>query len=483
MLDRHWSVVAYSYNGLDGGKHEDYGADAHKGCGYGAERQAGRPMPAKIDNLRPLIGAPNTGYGQQEWVAALIVVALVLLVLCIRRFSAAREAKWAIGPAVLYAVNPWQRTPPGGQTVSSHGLLVGTDNRTSTSKTTAALWTVMLVYFIIVMALVLGFDEAEFNALIGSTSPLYLVLLGGPFAAAVIAKATVNSAVTDQSLQRSVATSPSVADVFSDDDGNTDLVDLQYITFNVVVAAIVLVQFLHAPALGAPNIPDFLAGLTSASAATYVTNKVLVTGSGNTPSISDFAPSSARPGAQVTMYGSNFIAAGESDPPTVLVNGGGAIHPSEQPPLPDKATFRLSPALTYGPATVTIMTPAGVDATSQALTIVQDSLVVAMAEPTTAGPNTSLDLYGSGFFDALDVDASGSPLAGTQPAIVTLTARSPDAQPHQCVPVAGHCSDSILRVTVPPDILTRSNEQPGWFDVFVQRGGLQARPNIAIQIS
>src|ERR1019366_4921606 len=118
---------------------------------------------------------------------------------------------------------------------------------------------------------------AQFQTLVGNTSPLYLIFLGGPFAAAIIAKSVVSGAVDNGDQQRSQANAPRVADVFSDDDGNTDLVDLQYVLFNLIVAGIVLAQFLHAPGFGAPVVPSFLAGLTSASAATYVAHKGLTT--------------------------------------------------------------------------------------------------------------------------------------------------------------------------------------------------------------
>ena len=75
------------------------------------------------------------------------------------------------------------------------GLLLGTDNRLSTSKLNASLWTVVLVYFLLVLAFVAGFDASTFGTLVHKVNPLYLVLIGGPFAAAILSKGIVSSAV------------------------------------------------------------------------------------------------------------------------------------------------------------------------------------------------------------------------------------------------------------------------------------------------
>src|SRR5262249_44955092 len=80
---------------------------------------------------------------------------------------------------------------------AGRSVLIGADGRVSTSKTMATLWTAALAYMLIVMGLIAAFTNAQgdntspgdiLNALISPTSTLYLVLLGGPFAAAVLAK-------------------------------------------------------------------------------------------------------------------------------------------------------------------------------------------------------------------------------------------------------------------------------------------------------
>ena len=352
-------------------------------------------------------------------------------------------------------------------------MLVGQDNRASTSKTTAALWTAIVAYFFVAMALVLGFDRTRLGDLIGATSPIYLVFLGGPFASAVIAKALVSDASAAATLQKSQAAAPRVADVFSDDDGNTDLVDLQYLLFNLVVAVIVLVEFLHAPGYGAPAVPAVLAGLTSASAATYVANKALT--SPNPPAVARFVPAAVRPGGRVVAVGADFIAPGDVTTPTVLVGGGPApddpvsqASPANNPPRADQLAFQVPPTTALGPTAVVLRTPAGIEATSDGLEVVPDALTVSLADPVRVAPGGSFTLYGAGFYSAMDVDASGRPVVrGAQAAVVFLVRRTPGASP---VPCAAAGTDGRLTVTVPGDLLGPAG--PAWFDLRVQRGGL-----------
>jgi hypothetical protein len=247
-----------------------------------------------------------------------VVAAGAVLLVIWRRYVAARcfgasaTDHYDKPKALRYAL--FGRKKNSADELVARGLLVGADNRNSTSKTTAALWTAILVYFILTMAFVVGFNREEISTIIGQISPLYLILLGGPFAAAVLAKVSVSNSVASGEQQKSQADHARVADVFSDDDGNTDLVDVQYLAFNLLAAGIVLVQFLHAPGFGAPNIPDFLAGLTGTSAATFVANKAL--SSRNPPKIDRLAPNSVRPGGQVVVVvGSNLIAQGDNNPP------------------------------------------------------------------------------------------------------------------------------------------------------------------------
>ena len=444
-----------------------------------------------------LITKPAESYGWQEFWAGLIVVGVFALLVWFRRYTAARAAGLGGRAALGFSFGSGKNK----KTVAGYrGLLVGTDNRTSTSKVTAALWTIVVAYFLVAMALVLGFDYGDYQKLIGDTSPLYLIFLGGPFAAAVIAKSVVSGAVSSGEQQRSTADSPSVADVFSNDDGNTDLVDLQYTLFNFVVVGIVLAQFVNAPNFGAPAVPSFLAGLTSVSAATYVANKGLTTA--NPPTIDRLLPASVRPGGRTTVLGSNLIAPGENSTPTVIVGateapGDPTSVARNTPPTPSSVAFEVPPDAAPGRVRIVVRTPAGAEANTDklaaadALTVVRDALAVASASPTTAPAGGIFTLYGSGFYNAVDVDADGNPIEGAEglpaaPAVVTLQKQdvaNPGGHTGDPVPCEASGTDSKIAVTVPPGILAAGAEA-AWFDLRVQRGALpQVTPAIAIYVT
>ncbi len=354
----------------------------------------------------------------------------------------------------------------------------------STSKTTAALWTLVVLYFIATQALIAGYAPSNnFNSLVQTISLLYLVFLGGPFAAAVLAKVAVSTQIATGQLQKSTAASPQLADVFSDDDGNTDLVDLQYLVFNLLVAIIVLLQFIHAPGYGAPPVPDFLAILTGSSAATYVANKALV--SGNPPSLDRIAPTNCRPSGQFMAFGANFIAPGDTEGPKVFLGGSTPLATDIKPLQPDQAAFRVPADAPHGPASITLRTPSGLEVTSSTqLTIIQDEIVISQARPTSLQPSGVLEVYGSGFYDAADVNTDGTPTrTGAEPATVKLVDR-PDSRETICELVAGAPnSDSYLKVQVPAGILGGDNSSR-WFDLNLQRGTVPVNnsENIAIQI-
>ena len=433
-------------------------------------------VQASSKSVPPIVGKAGDHFADQQWVAVVIVVALVVLVIIWRRWAAASRAGWSTGSALWYGINPWARAPQGKQKPDAKGLLVGTDNRVSTSKTTAALWTVVVLYLIATMALIAGSNRDAYAFLIQSISLLYLVFLGGPYAAAVLAKVTVTNGINNQQLQKSQADSPSVADVFSDDDGNTDLVDTQYFVFNLLAAIIVILQFAGAPGLGAPVVPDFLAILTGASAATYVANKALI--SGNPPALTRVAPQGARQDAQVIAYGANLIAQGDTKRPTVFVNGTEAETSGDA--QQDQVTFRIPAASSFGPAAVSIRTPSDLETTgSTQLTIIPDQLVITSVDSLYKHPSDPLTLFGAGIYNAGNIDAAGAPIAGTNPVPAQITLIDANGSVHPCHPVPRGNSDSRLTVTLPQGL------EAGSYRVTGERGSLPAsiNPPISLKIT
>jgi hypothetical protein len=187
-------------------------------------------------------------------------------------------------------------------------LLLGADHRVSTSKAQVAAWT-YLVAFALCALMLMGksvncppasatqahcvqiraplahaFDAFATTGL----QPAYLVLLGLPTGAAVAAKAITTAkigAAQDQgrAAAKTTATDTNrglgdrVAELVNDDDGDTDLGDLQYQLFNLLTMAWFLFAFLPHPVNphGLPDLPATLIGLTGVATAGYVTKKAL----------------------------------------------------------------------------------------------------------------------------------------------------------------------------------------------------------------
>lgn len=160
------------------------------------------------------------------------------------------------------------------------GLIRGADNRISTSKAIAVAWTFVVAWMVVAEAFVAVFpgnSSVAFPRLLASASDLYFVLLGGPMAAAVFAKAWTQSRIAQGTLTKTTGT-PHVFDLICDDDGNADLYDFQYVLFNIIALLIVAISFAVNPDKGLPAVPAFLAILTAGSALTYSAGKAVAVG-------------------------------------------------------------------------------------------------------------------------------------------------------------------------------------------------------------
>jgi len=157
-------------------------------------------------------------------------------------------------------------------------LIVGEDQRVSTSKTAAVIWTYLLAIALlsIIIAKWLGHGEA-FGAIQHSgLAGQYAVLIGGPLGAAILAKSIVVSQDAGNPTARAPADDgPSAKDLIANDDGNTDLGDLQYLLFSAVAMVFFLGSLIQSPYDGLPHLPDVLLGLTSVSATGYVGKKLV----------------------------------------------------------------------------------------------------------------------------------------------------------------------------------------------------------------
>jgi hypothetical protein len=284
-------------------------------------------------------------------------------------------------------------------------LYVGQDGRWSTSKLQALLWTYAILFAFISLFVAdqlglriegegdtIGFGNLDFR-------DEYLILLGGPFAAAVLAKGLTTSKVENGNLvkvetptERDVVTG--FRDVISDDAGRADLVDFQYFMFGLVALVFFAVRLVPNLEDGFPDLPAFLAGLTSVSALAYVTKKAVES---STPQITAVVPSTALPRQVVEVRG-RFLAPAGSEP-DVLVDGREA-HVTVRETAIDGGTrlgVTLPEALAAGEKTL-VVAPAGPNATAESkITIVVPMVTGTNPIKVPGAEDSTFVVTGSGF--------------------------------------------------------------------------------------
>jgi hypothetical protein len=264
-------------------------------------------------------------------------------------------------------------------------LVAGKDRRASNSKIQVLLWTLLLggifAFIAAYSAMVPGHEfqcPSDPGTFCVPHDPdnwaPFLVLLGVPAAAAVTAKGLVSYKVSNGTLQKSEADQTKSAQVVSNDNGQTDIVDVQYLLFNLVAFSFVFGAFLFEHEL--KPVPDLLLGLTSTAAATYVLNKALVT---NKPRITAVVPSVVKPGDRVYVTGENLLVAdADGKPPQSLeakVAGIRAAAVPEPGTTAGSVTQRLMVDVPVGltgaeaAPTITVITAANVEAEGFPITV------------------------------------------------------------------------------------------------------------------
>ena len=212
------------------------------------------------------------------------------------------------------------------------GLYLGKDGRWSTSKMQPLLWTYAVLFGLLALVVAkwlgdsAGWDEQVRNGL----QDQYLVLLGGPFAAAVLAKLITTTKDENGILQKTDAGEGAgrPTDLFTDDAGDTDLVDLQYSLFNLLALAFFLGTFCFNLHSGFPDFPDLLVGLTTVSGATYVAKKATER---QRPRLKAVIPAKGKVGENVEVFGENLLIGSLMQPPPadwvpkVLIGGRQAV--------------------------------------------------------------------------------------------------------------------------------------------------------------
>ena len=341
------------------------------------------------------------------WGAVVVVGVTLILVFASRAVFTARQRRQ-------------QKSGAGTAGRSPGGLLIGMDNRLSTSKTIAVAWTLVVAWMVVTVGFVAASSTGTtFSGIMHGASDLYLVFLGGPYAAAVFAKVSTTANVNQGRLVKTPGGQPNLADVISDDNGNVDLYDFQYTLFNLIAMIIVIFTFASQPGHGLPSIPDFLAVLTGGSALTYTVNKA-VASSG--PQIQSVSPNTARVGDVITITGTQLLPQGTTaNNPTVTVGGVAAtdVTPVAGTANTLIATIAAAPAgqsYPSGPVQVVVTAADGtVAALNGAVTVSADQLALsgATSAPAPVQANALVTVTGQWLFPA--GTSAGTASAGAAP--------------------------------------------------------------------
>jgi hypothetical protein len=250
------------------------------------------------------------------WLALVVLIVLLVLLAFVAR--GARKAQAAQG----------QAEDESGKASPFWYVVLGADNRVSTSKVQFALWTVALAYALLVIA----FHDAVYPP--GSLDPRYLLLIGFPAGAAVSAKAITTGQINNGNSSKTTISAKgksfgtAISEIVSNDQGDLDLGDTQYFVFNLVALTAFFIAFFHNPT-SLPVLPDTLVGLTSASAAAYVAKKATVGAAPAPPlTLTAVSPQKGAPGTPVSVYGSGILNTAATDSGTAEVTMGGLTAPS-----------------------------------------------------------------------------------------------------------------------------------------------------------
>lgn len=243
---------------------------------------------------------------------------------------------------LIVATDPTtDRTVSGFRRRGVKALVIGADGRASTSKLQVLLWTFAVLYaltFLLIWGRSVGCGGEERSdpvcqGAITTRSALdrlveapldteYYALLGLPTAAAIAAKAmtqskvgsgrmtkdTIDADIERRGNQRDKGSGviKGVAEIVTNDRGETDLIDFQYLAFNLVALGYFTLEFVDSPSAGLPEIPPTLLALSGVAVAAYSGKKALE--KDTPPVITTVLPRRVplTPGASITVTGSGF---------------------------------------------------------------------------------------------------------------------------------------------------------------------------------
>lgn len=268
---------------------------------------------------------------------------------------------------------------PATQKGGLYSLFVGADLRASTSKTQYMVWTFVVgsaVAYIAARSLIAGTSfictaGVSHNCISDSNWDDYLILLGLPVTAAILAKGIVSYQVQNGTVQKTPSsTDPSLVQLGTDDQGTAQIADIQYLLFNIIAVIYVIAGFLHTGSL--PTIPNLLLGLTSTSASAYVLNKAIQS---NKPTISSVVPTVIRPGQKVTISGQNLFPDPTRPAADTVVKIGGVLATQITPSSDHQSLTAIAPNdMSTDNATVQVVTSANIETDSYSIIIASLSI-------------------------------------------------------------------------------------------------------------
>jgi len=287
-------------------------------------------------------------------------------------------------------------------------MILGTDHRISTSYLQTAVWTLLVAFVLSYFAARTWFNKElglfEYPVSDGTQTTVwddYLILLGGPFAALVFAKGIVSAKVQGGAIQKTIADdgTASLRQALTTDSDNLDLVDSQYLIFNLVAFSYVVVALATTNRL--PPVPAILLALTGSAAATYVLNKAVQS---NAPAVATIAPATAWPGSRMIVEGRNFLPGKASAAPIVTIGGKSAI--VEMPATEGRLTVIVPIGVPAGSQELILTTAAKVSAEPKFVKVVDDKPVIIQVSPPEPKPDTDITIRGLGFVSAFDVTST-----------------------------------------------------------------------------
>jgi hypothetical protein len=251
-------------------------------------------------------------------------------------------------------------------------IVVGGDNRTSTSKSVAFAWTLALAWGLLSLLIAswLG-DHSGWDAQMDKgIQEEYLLLLGGPYAAAVLARINAVSEAGTEGNPPAAMGAAGPSQLVTNDEGDADLGDFQYVLFNLIGLAYFIGDFAADAGAGFPELPAVLAGLVLTSVGGYTAKKLI---SHAQPTLTSAVPATTAAGGSIQLYGLNLLIpasvspTGVTMPPEVSIGGKPAtITAYDQILGADRLTISIDLQATVGAGTIAVVRADGVPAVGPA---------------------------------------------------------------------------------------------------------------------